>query len=131
MASKHKPPGGALEYAVMAALWELGSASAREIHDRVGVADDLVYTTTAKVLDRLLEKRLVVRGRVGRAFVYRAAVKREIVDRERTERAMTTLFAEEPRPAMATLVDAVEAIDPDLLDELARAVRQRKARRGT
>lgn len=117
----------------MAALWDLGMASARELHDLVGrrgKGDGLVYTTTAKVLDRLLDKKLVVRGRVGRSFVYRPAVKREVVDRERTTAALSTLFGDAPRPAIATLVDAVEAIDPDLLDELGRAVRARKQRRG-
>jgi predicted transcriptional regulator len=130
MAPRYRPPGGTLEYAVLAALWDAGSASARALHERVGEADGLVYTTIAKVLDRLLEKRLVVRGRVGRSFVYRPAVSRDVVDQERTRNALSTLFGTEPRPAIATLVEAVEAIDPELLDELARVVRRRRARRG-
>ncbi|HEY4177131.1 MAG TPA: BlaI/MecI/CopY family transcriptional regulator [Kofleriaceae bacterium] len=130
MAPKRGAPGGALEYAVMAAVWELGSASAPEVHERCGQADGLAYTTTAKVLDRLFAKKLVVRGRVGRSFVYRAAVPREVIDRERTTTALTTLFGNEPRPAIATLVDAVEAIDPDLLDDMARELRKRRSRRG-
>ena len=130
MPPKHGAPGGALEYAVLAALWELGSASGRQVHERAGLADGLVYTTTAKVLDRLLAKRLVIRGRVGRSFVYRPAVAREIVDHQRTTTALSKLFGSEPRPAIATLVDAVESIDPDLLDELARVIRRRRSRRG-
>jgi hypothetical protein len=47
-------PGGDLEYAVLAKLWEIGTASAREIHGHVGEPNGLVYSTTAKVLDRLL-----------------------------------------------------------------------------
>ena len=130
MRPKHGAPGGTLEYAVLAALWDLGSASAREIHERVGESDGLVYTTIAKVLDRLHAKRLVIRGRVGRAFVYRSAVSRAIIDQQRTATALSTLFGTEPRPAIATLVDAVESIDPELLDELARVVRRRRLRRG-
>ncbi len=56
-------PGGDLEYAVLAKLWELGSATAREIHTQVGEPAGLVYTTTTKVRDRLQAKRLVTRER--------------------------------------------------------------------
>jgi predicted transcriptional regulator len=52
-------PGGDLEYAVLSKLWELGSASARDIHTQVGEPAKLVCTTTANVLDRLHAKHLV------------------------------------------------------------------------
>lgn len=124
-------PGGDLEYSVMSALWDLRSASVREVHERVGESDGLVYTTTAKVIDRLHAKRLVTRHRVGRSFVYRPAIGREAVDRVRTKTALDTLFGDAPRPAIATLVETIESIDPGLLDDLAREVRKRRSRRGT
>jgi predicted transcriptional regulator len=125
-------PGGDLEYAVLAALWDLGQASARDIHIRVGEPSRLVYTTTAKVLDRLHTKGLVVRWKVGKAFVYKPRVRRQIVEHRRARVALARLLGSEPRPAIATLVDAVESIDPDLLEELARIVAQRReARRGS
>jgi hypothetical protein len=40
-------PGGELEYAILAALWDLGRASAREVHARAGEPAGLAYTTTA------------------------------------------------------------------------------------
>ena len=123
-------PGGDLEYAVMTALWDLGSASVREVHERVGQGDGLVYTTTAKVIDRLHAKRLVVRHRAGRSYVYRPAIRRDAVDRARTKTALGTLFGDAPRPAIATLVEAIESIDPELLEDLAREVRRRRSRRG-
>jgi predicted transcriptional regulator len=61
-------PGGDLEYAVLAKLWEIGTASARDVHSQVGEPNGLVYTTTAKVLDRLHDKGLVSRERVGKPF---------------------------------------------------------------
>ena len=124
-------PGGDLEYAVMSALWDLGSASVRDVHERVGEGDGLVYTTTAKVIDRLHAKRLVTRHRAGRSFVYRPAIGREAVDRFRTKTALDTLFGDAPRPAIATLVETIESMDPGLLDDLAREVRKRRSRRGT
>ena len=125
-------PGGELEYAVLAQLWELGFASARELHGRVGEPDGLVYTTTAKVLDRLHAKGLVTRERVGKAFVYRPAIPRDTVERARATAMLRRLLGPEPLPAIATLVAAVESVDPELLDELARAVAaRRRSRRGS
>jgi predicted transcriptional regulator len=122
-------PGGRLEYAVLVALWELGPLSGRDIHGRIGVPLGLVYTTTAKVLDRLHLKGLVARQRQGRVFVFSACAPRATVERARAVKTLTGLFGDEARPALAALVDAVEAIDPRLLDDLARAIEARRKTR--
>lgn len=125
-------PGGGLEYAVLAKLWELDTASARELHGQENQAAGLVYTTTAKVLDRLSEKGLVTRERIGKAFVYRAKIAREVVERERARSAVTRLLGSKPHAAVAALVEAVESIDPNLLDELERVVAvRRRSKHGT
>ena len=122
-------PGGKLEYAVLAALWEGGVATARDIHERVGLPLGLVYTTTARVLDRLQAKRLVAREKVGKLFGYRALVARPKVDGARLSQVLSGLLTRAPRPAMASLVDAIESIDPTLVDELAQAVELRRRSR--
>jgi BlaI family penicillinase repressor len=122
-------PGGKLEYAVLVALWEAGPLSGRALHDRVGVPMQLVYTTTAKVLDRLVAKGLVTRSRQGRVFVFAACTQRQQVEEARARKTLAGLFGAQPRPALAALVDAVAAIDPDLLDELARAIETRRKKR--
>ncbi len=124
-------PGGTLEYAVLAALWDLGAASAREVHERVGEPKGLVYTTTAKVLDRLHDKGLVSRKKTGKAFLYQAKVARGVVEQARATEAVSRMLGDAPRPAMAALVSAVEAVDPKLLDELERLVNARRTRRGS
>jgi predicted transcriptional regulator len=102
------------------------------VHDRVGVPNDLAYTTIAKVLDRLVAKQLCRCRRDGRVNVYVAAVPRKHVERANARATVSRLLGDEPRPAIPALVDAVEAIDPQLLDELARVVAaRRKARRGS
>lgn len=123
-------PGGELEYAVLSAVWDRGTASAPEIHARVGEPRDLAYTTIAKVLDRLYAKGLLSRRRGGKAFVYTAKVPRERIDRARAGDTLRRLLGPTPRPAIATLVDAIEAIDPELIDELSRQVSARRRSRG-
>jgi predicted transcriptional regulator len=123
---------GSLEYAVMVALWELGTATTREIHARVGVPARLAYTTTATVLDRLHDKGCASRLRVGKTFSYRAAIARADVDRAHVLETLSRLMGDDPVPAIASLVDVMESLDPELLDELARATAaKRKARDGS
>ncbi|HEY7889864.1 MAG TPA: BlaI/MecI/CopY family transcriptional regulator [Steroidobacteraceae bacterium] len=119
-------PADDLEYAVLTELWQLGAASVRELHDRLGAKQGLVYTTTAKVVDRLREKGLVQRQRRGNAFVYRSRVAREEVERARARNAVTRLLGTTPRAAVAALVEAVADVDPALLEELERAVLARR-----
>lgn len=125
-------PADELEYAVLGQLWEFGTASVREIHGELGRREGLVYTTIAKVIDRLRGKGLIERERHGKAFVYRARIAPEEVERARAQDAVSRLLGPTPRAAVAALVDAVDAVDPRLLDELERAVSaHRRARRGT
>jgi predicted transcriptional regulator len=122
MGDERPLPGGSLEYAVLSCVWDCGVATTREVHQRVGVPLDLVYTTTARVLDRLHLKGLVVRQKDGKAFRYAAAVPRQEIDRARISKSLVGFLAGRPRPALAALAEAIEAIDPALLDELSRAV---------
>jgi predicted transcriptional regulator len=129
--SRFRLPADDLEYAVLAELWQMGAASVRELHERLGARQGLVYTTTAKVVDRLREKGLVRRQRKGNAFVYQPRPAREEVERARARSAVTRLLGATPRAAVAALVEAVDDADPALLEELERAVlARRRAKHG-
>jgi BlaI family transcriptional regulator, penicillinase repressor len=125
-------PADELEYAVLSKLWELGAASVRELHEHLGEPAGRVYTTTAKVIDRLRSKGLIQRQRRGNAFVYRPRAARSAVESARAKQAVSRLLGATPHAAVAALVDAVDAFDPRLLDELERAVNARRgSKRGT
>lgn len=124
-------PADELEYLVLAKLWDLGTASVRDVHALLGEPEGLVYTTIAKVIDRLRGKGLIQRERHGKAFVYRAKIAQEEVERARARHAVNRLLGAAPHAAVAALVDAVDAVDPKLLDELERAVAaHRRSKRG-
>lgn len=122
-------PSDALEYAVLEELWRLGTATVRELHQRLGAPKGLVYTTTAKVVDRLREKGLIRRRRKGKAFWYQPRIVREAVERARTRHIVARLLCSVPRGAVVALVEAVDSLDPQLLEELERAVAARRKAR--
>jgi BlaI family transcriptional regulator, penicillinase repressor len=122
-------PADDLEYAVLRQLWELGTASVRELHAGLGRQQGLVYTTIAKVVDRLRDKGLIQRQRHGQAFVYRAKAAPEAVERARARAAVSRLLGQRPHGAVAALVQAIDEVDPALLQELERAVAARRRSR--
>ncbi|HVN28747.1 MAG TPA: BlaI/MecI/CopY family transcriptional regulator [Candidatus Binataceae bacterium] len=117
-----KLPGGELEYAVLFGVCELNAASVREVHRRVGQSRGLAYTTIAKVLERLHAKGLLARERKGPTLIYCSRIERKEVELARARLSLSKLFASDVRPAMATLVEAMESLDSSLIDELERAV---------
>lgn len=124
-----KLPGGDLEYAVLHEVWTRGVATTREVYERVGEPRGVVYTTIAKVLDRLYAKGLVSRERAGRVFRYAPRRKREVIEGARLRATLAQILNPQVRPAVATLVDVVESLDPDLLDELERQIAARRRSR--
>ena len=129
MRHERPSPGGALEYAALVAVCEAVSITGRELHDRLGAPRGLAYTTTARVLDRLFAKGLVVRDRIRGVFLYRAAISRQEIDRARLSKTLSGVLGDGPRPAMAALVEVIEEIDPELLDELIRTVNAKRSSR--
>ena len=66
-----------LQLAVMDAVWERGSATAREVHSALEPTRGLAYTTVLTVLTRLTEDKIVSAKREGKANRFTALVTRE------------------------------------------------------
>ncbi|HQY61630.1 MAG: BlaI/MecI/CopY family transcriptional regulator [Myxococcales bacterium] len=123
---------GEQEHEILSAVWQLGTCTVREVHERVGVPRGLAYTTISTVLDRLHKKGFVTRERDGRALVFRPARPERAVERSRVRDLVSRIFGGDPEPAVARLVDAVETYDPALLDRLAEEIAaRRRSRRGS
>jgi predicted transcriptional regulator len=125
---KLRLPGGELEYAVLYSVCDLSVASVRDVHRRVGNVRGLAYTTIAKVLERLHVKALVTRERKGATLVYCPRVDRKDIELARARASLGKLLTSGLRPAMATLVEAIESMDSTLIDELERAVAARRGK---
>jgi BlaI family transcriptional regulator, penicillinase repressor len=122
----YRLPADGLEYEVMLLLWLLGTVSVRELHERLGVPAGRVYTTTAKVVDRLREKGLISRKRDSGGFVYSPTVDRQEVERVRARHLLNRFLGAAPHAAMAALVEAVDEIDPELLEELEQTIKSKR-----
>jgi BlaI family penicillinase repressor len=72
-APKPLPTGAELD--ILAALWRLGQATVREVHEQLGKASG--YTTTLKQMQLMTEKGLLKRSERFRSHVYEADAPKE------------------------------------------------------
>ncbi len=120
------------EHEILSAVWQLGDCTVRQVFERVGAPRGLAYTTISTVLDRLHKKGFLTKKREGKTLVYRASRAEGAVQKSRMRSLVDRIFGEDPEPAVARLVDAVETYDPALLDRLAKEIAARKrSRRGS
>jgi predicted transcriptional regulator len=65
------------ELEILKALWDLGPASVREVHERMCPDGELAFNTVQTLLRIMDEKGLVSHERRGRTFVYKPRHTRE------------------------------------------------------
>jgi predicted transcriptional regulator len=122
-----EPVLGSLETRVMECLWASGELmSVRDVSE--SLKGPWAYTTLMTTLDRLFKKGLAAREPRGRAFVYRGRVSKTELGVRAVTSAVSSLDAETEKPelAIAALVDAIEAKNPEWLDSLDRLVREKR-----
>jgi predicted transcriptional regulator len=72
MGDKPIPRPTDAELAILRVLWQRGPSTVREVHDALSATHDSGYTTVLKLMQIMIDKRLVVRDESQRAHVYSA-----------------------------------------------------------
>ena len=70
---------GPLETEILQIVWELGSVTVKDVHDRI-LADpdrELAYTSVTTVLNRLTKKGWLTSNKQGRSFIWQPLVSQE------------------------------------------------------
>jgi predicted transcriptional regulator len=116
---------GGLEAAVMEAVWRLGEARVADVCAELG--REANYKTVMTVMNRLVDKRLLVRRRQSRAFAYRAAESREAFLERVSQCVVASLVSDFGDLAVAQFVEELDRVDPALLERLERLVHARMA----
>jgi BlaI family penicillinase repressor len=94
------------ELEVMQALWELGTASVREIQEQLPERKRPAYTTVQTIVRRLEEKGAVRQvKKIGNAFIFEPVVTRKAAH-HRLINELLELFGGSARPLMAHLAEA-------------------------
>lgn len=122
------PALGPLELAVLEHLWTVGVADVSRVHVTLGRARDVGLNTIGSTLQRLHRKGLVRRSKVARAYHYRCAMTRGAFFAQRMLAVVGGAHALSDSALLVSLVDAIAAADPSVLDRLSSLIAARRDR---
>ncbi len=80
------------EIEILRVLWEQGPATVREVHDAVGQAKPVIYTTVLKQMQVMQQKGLLERSERYRSHVYRPAQPQAQVQKRLAQSLLTRAF---------------------------------------
>jgi predicted transcriptional regulator len=120
---------GQLEAEIMECVWDLGSASVKDIHRCLLERREIAYTTVMTVMSRLAAKGYLVSKPRGRAYVYEPAAGREAFCAGVVQDFMAGMLADADRLVLANFVDSVAADDTQRLDLLAQIIEEKRRER--
>jgi predicted transcriptional regulator len=113
------------EAEIMDRLWELGTATAEQIREKLpGDPHDSSVRTMLRILE---EKGFVSHRRQGRSFVFQALVQRERVQRKTLGNVIRQFFSGSPHKLVLRLLEDEELSQADL-QELMRQASARPTR---
>ena len=119
---------GSLEALVMEVMWEAsGPMTIRDVTDRLQRKQPFAFTTVMTVMNRLVQKRLLVRSGSKGSYTYRPAVSRDAFVRDLTVHVTTGLVRDFGGLAVSQFVEALAEEDPAALAQLERALRLRRS----
>ena len=92
------------ELAIMKVVWQLGTATVRDIYEQLRERRDVAYTTVLTMMKILEQKGYVKKTRVERAFVYRPTRPRQQVLGGMVREFIDRVFDGASRPMLLHLV---------------------------
>ena len=121
----HRGPArvlGELEAQILEAVWRLGQPTVKEVTAALG--PDAHRKTVMTVMNRMVDKNLLLRSRRGREFVYAAVLAQEAFVGQVVSQVLSGLLADfGPLP----LAQFVQGATPEQLAELERLIADRNS----
>ena len=92
-----------LELECLSVLWPMGEGTVRDIHRALAASRPRAYTTVLTIMDRLEQKGIVTRRKVGKAFHYQARLSAEEARLKAVEKIVEGFFDGSPEALAAHL----------------------------
>jgi predicted transcriptional regulator len=114
------------ELEILKVLWELGSGSVREVHERMCPGGELAFNTVQTMLRNMEDKGLVEHRSEGRTFIYAPRYSREQV----TSRFLNKVFDGALDQLVLSLLQ-VHDTSPSELRDLERLIARARRQKGS
>ncbi|MCF6232028.1 MAG: BlaI/MecI/CopY family transcriptional regulator [Rhodobacteraceae bacterium] len=113
-----------VELEFMTQLWELGTATVRDVLAKLAPDRNLAYTSGATIMRILEQKNFVTSSKQGKALIYRSLLAKDAYQARSLRNMSEKLFDNAPVALVARLVD-----DTDLSEEVLAEMRELLDRR--
>lgn len=91
MSDKIKPTASELE--ILNILWAKGESTVREVHEVLEQQREVGYTTTLKLMQIMLDKKLVERDETSKSHTYKAVVSQDKMRGQMVKGMIDTMFS--------------------------------------
>lgn len=122
---------GFLEKEILEIIWDLGSASVKDIHDRI-LADpnrELAYASVTTVLQRLMKKGWLQYKKQGRAFSWYPLVSREQAEALLSYAQLNKFLAISNPDLVASFADSLDTASIEQINAIASRLAQIRQQR--
>lgn len=122
---------GPLETEILQILWELGSATVKEVHDRILIDPDreLAYTSVTTVLNRLTKKGWLRCHKQGRSFSWQPLVSREQAASLHAYEQLNQFLAVGNPDVVAAFADSLDQASVEQLQAIAERIQSIRQKR--
>ncbi len=117
-----------VELSVLRALWELGPATVRQVHEVLTSDRELAYTAVLKMMQTMVDKGLLLRDDTERSHVYRPSQARDQTLRHLVDDLLERAFGGSAMDLLATALSN-RKLGAREREELAHLLTQAKEKR--
>ena len=125
MTARHIDELGALQQAVMEALWSAGEATVQDVRESLGGGKPPAYTTVLSVLQKLEKAGWVGHRAEGRAYIYAPLRSRRQAGASALWKFIDGVFRGDPQLMLEHLIEG-DRLDAKDLGELRKLIEARR-----
>lgn len=124
---------GPLEAEILQIIWELGSVTVKDVHDRI-LSDpnrELAYTSVTTVMRRLTDKGWLVCDKKGKAFYWRPLLTKQQAEVIKAHEQLQRFLAVGNPDVVAAFADSLDETASEQIEAIAKRIQAaRQAREG-
>ncbi|MFM7405660.1 MAG: BlaI/MecI/CopY family transcriptional regulator [Cuspidothrix sp.] len=123
---------GPLEAEILGIVWDLGSATVKDVHDRI-LSDpnrELAYTSVTTVLRRLTEKGWLACDKQGKAFYWRPLLTKQQAEVIKAHDQLQRFLAVGNPDVIAAFADSLDQAASDQIEAIAKRIQDARKARG-
>lgn len=113
-----------IEWKIMGALWRKGVLSIKEVWKEIYPQKEKAYTTVQTYMDRMTEKKLLHKEKIGMVNFYRPLIDEKTLIKQATEKFVSNTFNGSFGSMAAFLVDSYKLSSQDL-DKIKKLIEEK------